>query len=128
MSEDAGKASGLFASARRLSGSMLGLLQSRLELFALDLQEEKLRAGQLLLWLTLVIALLGAALLLAVGTLALFLWQTIGYAGLVGLTAVLFATVAWVVMLIRRRILFGPSPFSASVAEFRKDMECLRDH
>lgn len=117
---------GLVASAQRMARSLLGLLQTRIELLAIELQEEKLRALDLLAWITAAIALAIAAILLAIGTLALFLWQRAGYAGLIGLTLAAFIAAVAMFLVMRRRIVRGPQPFSATTAEFRKDVEWLR--
>lgn len=117
---------GLLATARRLGQSVLGLLSTRLELAAIELQEEKLRALGLLAWLAAALALAIAGILLAVGTLALFLWRQAGYAGLVGLTVVVLGAAATCFYVMRRRVVQGPKPFAATVAEFRKDAACLR--
>lgn len=117
---------GIMSSARRLGASLLGLLRSRAELFAVELQEEKLRALSLLAWLTAAVALGVAAILLGVATLALFLWQQAGFAGLSGLTVAVLAAAIALFALVQRRIAEGPEPFAATVAEFRKDAACLR--
>ena len=117
---------GIAASARRLAHSLLGLARTRIELFAVELQEEKLRALGLLAWLTVAVALGVAGILLALGTLAFFLWQRAGYAGVIGLTAAVFGAAVAVFLGLRRRILRGPEPFAATIAEFRKDASGLR--
>jgi uncharacterized membrane protein YqjE len=117
---------GLVASAKRLGSSFLGLLQTRIELLAVELQEEKVRALDLLALMTAAIAFAVGAILLAIGTLAWFLWQQAGYVGLIGLTlATAIAAVAMFIIM-RRRIVRGRQPFSATTAEFRKDVEWLR--
>ncbi|MDO8539318.1 MAG: phage holin family protein [Opitutaceae bacterium] len=126
MVDGADNPGGIMAAARRLGTSLLGLLQTRAELFAVELQEEKLRALRLLAWLTAAVALGVAAILMAVATLALFLWQNAGYAGLIGLTVAVLAAAITLFAVIHRRIVHGPEPFAATVAEFRKDAECLR--
>lgn len=117
---------GITASARRLGRSLLGLVRTRVELFAVELQEEKLRALDLLAWLTAAVALGVAAILLALGTLAFFLWQRAGYLGLIGLTVGVFGAAVAVFVFLRRKILRGPEPFAATIAEFRKDVSGLR--
>lgn len=117
---------GLIASAKRLGQSCLGLLQTRIELLGVELQEEKVRALDLLAWLTAAIALAVAAILLAIGTLALFLWRQAGYAGLIGLTIAVGAAAVTMFVVMRRKLVRGPLPFEATTAEFRKDMEWLR--
>lgn len=126
MADGESSSGGIVASARRLGNSVLGLLRTRVELFAVELQEEKLRALDLVLWVALAVALVVAAILLSIGTLALFLWQRAGYAGLIGLAAGVLAAAGAVFLLLRRKIARGPEPFAATVGEFRKDMECLR--
>ena len=112
-----------FASVRRLADSMLGLARTRVELFSLELQEEKLRTINLAVWLCLELALGATGLLVAIGTLAWYLWQVSGYAGLVGLAVALLIAAAGIVWRLRREIVRGPAPFSATVAEFQKDLE-----
>lgn len=126
MADDESSGGGIVASAKRLGNSVLGLLRTRIELLAVELQEEKLRALDLLLWLTVAVALVVAAILLVLGTLALYLWQSAGYAGLIGLSAGVSIAAGGVYLFLRRKIVSGPEPFSATVGEFRKDMECLR--
>ena len=101
-------------------------MRTRAELFAVELQEEKLRAIRLLLWVAAAIALGVAGLLVAIGGLALFFWELAGYWGLAGLAAGALGLAAIILWIIHRRITHGPAPFAGTVAEFRKDAECLR--
>ncbi|MEW6158608.1 MAG: phage holin family protein [Verrucomicrobiota bacterium] len=113
----------------RAGGSLLGLAQSRCELFAVELQEEKLRALKLLIWLAVALTFGAAGLLTGLGALALWLWTLAGYAGLMGLMLVTLALATGLLMGIRHRLRTGPVPFAETVAEFQKDRECLRnDH
>jgi len=120
--QDAG---GWFEAMRRVGSSAFGLVRTRFSLFAVELQEEKLRAIDLLIWVAAAVALGTAGLLLAIGTLALFLWKTTGYWGLIGLAVTTLVAAAGVMWRIRREILNGEPPFSATAAEFKKDFECL---
>lgn len=126
MADGESSSGSIVASVKRLGNSVLGLLRTRIELFAVELQEEKVRTLDLLLWLTVAIACAVAAILLTLGTLALFLWQRTGYAGLIGLAVGVSVAAVGVFLFLRRKIVSGPEPFSATVGEFRKDMECLR--
>lgn len=125
MAEAEHETGGVMNSARRFGRSLLGLAQTRTELFAVELQEEQLRALHRLLWLGVAIAFAAAGLLVGIGTLAWFLWQTAGYAGLAGLAGAALAVAAAIFWGLRRSILRGPPPFAGTVAEFRKDLECL---
>lgn len=120
------KAAGWLDSVRRMSDSLLGLVQNRFELAGVELQEEKLRALNLLVWLALAIALGTAGLLIGMGALALFLWNKAGYAGLIGMAVVAVAGAGGLLHSIRRRIHTARAPFAETVEEFRKDRECLR--
>lgn len=117
---------GIMESVRRLGNSLLGLLHARAELFAVELQEEKLRAIRLMVWVAVAITLGVAGLLVAIVGLALFFWEIAGYWGLAGLAAGALGMAAIILWIIHRRITHGPAPFAGTVAEFRKDAECLR--
>lgn len=117
---------GLSGSLRRIGASLLGLAQTRLELFSVELQEEKLRVLNLLVWFSVAMALAVAGLLVAIGALGLFLWETAGYAGLVGLVVGTLGGATALLWMLRRRILRRAAPFAQTAAEFKKDFESLR--
>jgi uncharacterized membrane protein YqjE len=127
MSEPETHTGGWLDPLRRIGESLLGLIRSRFELFAVELQEEKLRLLNLLVWLGIAVTLGAAGLLVGVGALAIWLWNTTGYPGLIALALAALAVAAGVLSSLRRRIRTGPPPFAATVAEFRKDSECLRN-
>ncbi len=113
-------------SVRRVTNSVLGLVHNRLSLIAVELQEEKIRAINHIIWLSVAMALGVAGLLVAIATLAIFLWQRAGYAGLIGLAVITLGLAALALWLLRRHIFNGPQPFATSVAEISKDFETLR--
>lgn len=117
---------GWFDGLRRMRDSLFSLARSRAELFAVELQEEKLRLLTLLVLAAVGLVLGAIGLLLALGTLAIWLWETAGYAGLTGLAlGTLFAS-GCLLLTVRKRIRRGPRPFAGTLSEFRKDYECLR--
>jgi uncharacterized membrane protein YqjE len=126
MSESEQKSGGWANSLRRTGESILGLTQSRLELLAVELQEEKLRALVLVLKLGIALTLGAAGLLVVIGALGLFLWNAAGYWGLVALALITLGGAAGMLWTLRRQIERGPAPFADTVAEFRKDREWLR--
>jgi uncharacterized membrane protein YqjE len=115
----------LLISLRALLHTILGLVQSRVELFAVELQEEKLRVSQLVIWVAAILlfglmAFIFLSFLLVVVfwehrvavVLGLFLFYGLGAAGLaLGLRANLRTT---------------PLPFSATVEEIKKDRAWLK--
>jgi uncharacterized membrane protein YqjE len=126
MDEAASGAGGFLGAFRRVGSSLLALLQNRVQLFAVELQEEKLRAIRLLVWLTAAFALGIAGILVLVGVLGVFLWKQAGYAGVLGLAVALLGGAALLLWLLRRRLLREPDPFATTVAEIGKDLACLR--
>jgi uncharacterized membrane protein YqjE len=106
--------------------SVLALARNRVELFALEWQEEKLRLLNLLIWVSVAVTLGVAGLLVGLGALALWLWSVAGYPGLVGLALTLVGAALGLVWGLRRRLQCEPAPFTETVAEFRKDGECLK--
>ena len=83
--ESTSSGSGPSASSRRLGAAVLGLLHSHVELFGIELQEQKARTVSLLLFagLALVFALL---LLVWLSALVLILlWDSYRLAGIIGL-------------------------------------------
>lgn len=127
MSDNEPNARGVMSSVRGLGRSLLGLVNTRVELFTVELQEEKLRAIRLMTWFAAAIALGAAGLLVAITALALVLWETAGYAGLIGLVAGTLGAAAGILWGIHRRIVHGPLPFAETAAEFRKDAKSFRD-
>ncbi len=111
---------------RRLGGSMLSILRTRLELIGIDLAEEKER-----LLLTLFVGLGGMlfglmALITLTALIAAAFWDSYRWQALAGLTVVyaLGALVcgwkAWSV------VRDGPAIFATTVAELEKDAEALK--
>lgn len=116
---------GILHSLRNLAATLVALLHTRLELLAAELEEERLRLAQLVLWSCIAAAfLLLGAVMLTVFVVVLF-WDThrVFVAGLfaalylaLGIAAA-FAARAWAQR--RSRL------FSASLAELAKDREDL---
>jgi uncharacterized membrane protein YqjE len=126
MDESAHKAGGWLNSLRHTGDSLLRLAQSRFELFAVELQEEKLRALNVVVWLVVALVLGAIGLLVGLGALALYLWDIASYLGQIGLALAALAAAVGILWGIRRRIRSGPIPFAETIGEFRKDRECLR--
>jgi len=117
---------GWLESLRRMGDSFLALTRNRLELFTVELQEEKLRLLNLLIWITLAAALGFAGVFILVIALAFWLWAVAGYLGLIALALAALAAAVGIVFGIRNKLQTSPAPFAQTVAEFRKDGGCLR--
>ena len=117
--------SGMMEALCRLGATVLATLQNRLELLALELQEERVRFFNALLLLAAVVALGFFTLATAACALAIVVWNEFGVAGLFALSGLgLVSTlVAWW----RLRVRLKSWPFlSGTLAELKKDRECLK--
>jgi uncharacterized membrane protein YqjE len=111
---------------RRLGASFLALGRIRLELLAIEVQEEKDRIASLLLWsvLTALMAGFGAVFVALFVTVAL--WDTHRLAAL-GVAAAVFVGLAVLgAMRVKRLAGSGTTLFQTSIAELRADSAALR--
>lgn len=112
-------------SPKRLSAAFLGLLHSHVELFGIELQEQKNRSLNMLLFagLALVFALL---LLLGLSALVLILvWDSYRLAGVIGLCGFYAVATLFCALRLRDAITDETSPFSATLEELARDRERL---
>ena len=125
-SESPGPATSLLRSVTQLCGTLLAMLQTRVELLTTEISEDVERGVQILLW-GLVAALAAVlALLLAGVTLILCFWDTHRLLAAVGVTVaflVLSAVAAWVA---RSRLQERPRFLDASRTELVRDVAALR--
>lgn len=119
------KPDGLHAVLRRISDSLLGLAQSRLQLFALEVQSEKLRLLDILLWFSFGAVLGSVGLLLGTMALGIVVWEIAGIAGLLVMMGVFLGASIIVFWRLRGWLRRGPTPFADTIAEFRKDRSCF---
>jgi len=113
------------ASSKRLGAAVLGLLHGHVELFGIELQEQKARTLSLLLFagLALVFALL---LLVALSALVLvLLWDSYRLAGIVGLCVFYGAAALFCGLRLKAAVYDESSPFSSTLEELAKDRERL---
>ena len=118
----------LAATFRRIGQSLLGLGLTRVQLFALEWETERLRLLETLCWLALGLGVGGLGLAIGTVALALFLWDSAGLAGLLALAGVLVGTALVLLWVLWDRLRHAPSPFAETVAEFEKDRACLHDN
>ncbi|TDF85663.1 phage holin family protein [Pseudomonas sp. H9] len=113
------------ASSKRLGAAVLGLLHGHVELFGIELQEQKARTLSLLLFagLALVFTLL---LLVALSALVLvLLWDTYRLAGVIGLCVFYGLAAVFCGLRLKAAVYDESSPFSATLEELAKDRERL---
>jgi uncharacterized membrane protein YqjE len=112
---------GLFASLRRVAGSVLELVELRVALFATELEQEKLRVGAALAWACAALLLLGLGLLMAALLVVVLFWDghRLAALGLLALAFLAGAVAAWRVA--RARLTAGEGAFALTLAELRSD-------
>jgi uncharacterized membrane protein YqjE len=123
---EASPAPGIAASARQLGSGLLAALAERLELFSLEVQEEKLRLIQLILVASAGVFAGTMALVFVSLTLVCLFWDSARLAALAGLAG--FYTLAFlaVILVFRRFFTAQPRPFAGLQGELAKDRECIQ--
>jgi uncharacterized membrane protein YqjE len=117
---------GFFASLRRLLKTGFAIAQNRLELFLVEAQEERRRLFDALLLLGVVLILAAMALMVLTVTIVVLCIRADRLDLLVALMLVYLAATIVAVWRLRIR-LNGWAPFSATVAELKKDKACLEE-
>ncbi len=118
--------SGLLGSLRGLIDNVLFSARERLELFSLELREEKLRAVQLFVWVCAAVFAGIMAITFASLAIVYLFWETARLAVLITF-AVLYAGGFIAILLhCRKMIAKQPRPFDATIAELTQDRACIR--
>jgi uncharacterized membrane protein YqjE len=125
--EGAAARGGLLHSIKHLAHTLLGAAQTRLEILATEIEEERLRLEQLLLVGLAAAICLGMALVLCVAFVVVYFWDTHRLLA-VGLLALAFlalsAALGWILStMVKTR----PKPFAITRGELAKDAEMLRE-
>lgn len=116
---------GFLGSLREFGASLLATMHSRVELVALELQEEKLRLVQTFVWISAVMFALFLTLGFASVTVLYLTPPAQRPLVLVALSSFyLLATVALTLGL-RRHVRSQPRPFNATLEELEKDRACI---
>ena len=112
---------GLYASVRGLAGTAVSLIANRLELFGVELAEEKARFLSLLIYGLLAVLSLSAGLIFLAVFFTVLLWDSNRLLAL-GVFSALFLGAGIATALVARSFASAKSTlFSASLAELRKD-------
>ena len=122
---ETGSSSGPSSTSRRLGAAVLGLLHSHVELFGIELQEQKARTVSLLLFAGLALVF---ALLLLVGLSALVMilvWDTYRLTGIISLCVFYTLAAAFCGVRLKAAIFDESTPFHATLEELANDRERL---
>ncbi len=116
---------GVFESLRGLCESGLALLQNRVELFSVELEEQKARLVRVLLLAAAAIFLANTAVLVVTACIVLLAGDSARVPVLIGL--LLFYALAAVLafLALRKELRSAPPPFSGTLSELKKDRAWL---
>jgi uncharacterized membrane protein YqjE len=125
VTHDGGRPQGLLGSARLVLGALLDIGQTRLRLASTELEEERLRLAELLLFAAATLFFLGVGIVLATLLLVLLFWDgprvlVLALAASLFLAVGAALAVAW-----RRKLRDRPALLAATVAELQKDRDAL---
>jgi uncharacterized membrane protein YqjE len=118
---------GLYASVKGLLGTSLTLLQTRLQLLATELEEERQRLLALMLWSAIAVLALGAGLVFLAIFLTVLLWDSHRLLVLGIFSAVFLGLGAVAVTLACNFARAASALFAASMAELGRDRAALRE-
>ena len=116
---------GLLASARSILAGVIEIGQTRLRLASTEIEEERLRLAELLLWATFALFFLGVGLVFAALLVVLLFWDGPREWVLAAMTTVFLgvgvcASVVW-----RRKARDKPAFLATTMAELQRDQAAL---
>ena len=116
---------GLMESLKRLTGTLLSILQTRLELLANELEEERLRVRQMLFYGSVALFLFSMATMLLTVFVVVLFWNSYRLEVLGGLTVLFLCCGLLVWSALLRVARERPKLFSTSLAELTDDIDRL---
>lgn len=119
------ESSGLMGSVRRLLSTLISIVLTRLELLVNELQEERLRLTQMLVFTLFTLFCFGMGLLLLTTFVVVLFWDDHHLAVLGMLCAFFFLLGSGMALLLRSKAQAKSKLFSASLAELSKDRKYL---
>lgn len=126
MTDPAGSGGGLFGSLRNLGHTLIGLLQTRLELLSTDIEEQGLRLQQMLLLAIAAGFCLAVSALLAVTFVVVLFWDTHRLAAIAALFVLFLAVGIGLAFGLAARARERPRMFATTLDELAKDRDALR--
>src|ERR1700693_446929 len=121
MTEDTGRAEGLFESLRNLARTFLAVVQTRIEIFASEIDEERTQLARIVVLAAIAAFCLGLAVILLVFFLVVLFWDTDRLLAIGALCGVFGAGGIAACLMLRSVIAQRTKFLSAPLAELRKD-------
>jgi len=125
MPEDAGHTESLLESLRAVAKTFVALVQTRVEIFASEVDEERTRFGRILVYAVVALFCLGLAVVLGVLLIAVLFWENNRLLALGILTGVFALGGLFALVALRSAVRDRPKFLSATLAELRKDQKEL---
>src|SRR5438034_10829037 len=116
MDDPAESSPGIFNSLRRLASGLLATAQTRVELLALELQEEKCRLVELVIWVSAVVALSLMSLAMVTLTIVMLFWENGRLAALITLSVLYLLATAGGFWALHTRLRKQSPPFAGTVS------------
>jgi uncharacterized membrane protein YqjE len=116
---------GLFESLKTLSGSLIAIVHTRLELLSNDIAEERAHLTTLLVLGLVALFCLGVGVVLLTILIAVVFWESHRLAALGGLTGFFLVAGTGLVWLAMHKARTRPRLFEASLAELSRDRQQL---
>ena len=117
---------GLLGSARRVLVSLIEIGQTRLQLASTEVEEERLRIAELLLYATVALFFLGVGMVLASLLVVLLFWDTHRELVLAGLSGLFLLVGVGLAITWRHKARHKPKLLATTVAELQRDRDALR--
>jgi uncharacterized membrane protein YqjE len=119
-------AGGLLNSIRGLADGLIETAHDRLELFVLELHEEKFRIIQLFIWISAAVFSGILAITFASLTVVYLFWETARLAVLGGFAVLYGGIFIGLLTYCRKFIQRQPRPFESTISELQQDRACIR--
>jgi uncharacterized membrane protein YqjE len=127
MDRDTPAPSGIIESLRSLGDGLLSSVEVRLELLAVEVQQEKFRLIQTEFWIWGVLFTGMMAITFASLALVYLFWESARLAVLGGLAAMYAGAFVALIIAFRRFLTRQPLPFEGTLREIREDRACIRN-
>jgi uncharacterized membrane protein YqjE len=123
VSGDAG--AGIVQSLRNLAATLVALLRTRFELLATEIEEERIRLLQLLLWAAVALFFFAVGIVLLVILFVAVFWDSYRITAIVTLAGIFLAAGVGAALSVCNRVKARPRLFSASLDELARDKDQL---
>jgi uncharacterized membrane protein YqjE len=125
--EGAAARGGLLHSIRHLAQTLLGAAQTRLEILATEIEEERVRLEQMLLVALAAAFCLAMGIVLCVALVVVYFWDTHRLLAVGMLAAGFLAAGVVLGLILRDKAKTRPKPFAITRGELAKDRAMLRE-